>query len=604
MNSHKLFTIVILVITSFLFSTNTFAFNVSDYGLLPNVRSVSISPDGKHYALIKSNAAGTGDDFLIIDIEKKKVIGGADASKVKAKSVYFATNDHVILRTSTTERSRRIRGKWEQRNSIIYNIKTKKMHSLLKNVKDIYIAQGGFGRIVGINKKENVIYVPAYVGEVSPAYSLFKVNLDNGRGIRISRGHNDVIDWFIDNNGNILAREEYNQKSNKHEVKVMIDGKWKPIYTNVAEIREINIVAVSENNDKLIYNGSNGNTDAIFSMSLSDGAIEGPLYEKKGTDIDRVLTKGFKRKFNGILYSGFLPNYEYTNPETQNILAALQNLFPSSAVSLASTNKGNSKVILRVSGNQGTNDYYVFDADKNTLTLISSGYPNVEKEEIAKIKVIKYKARDGLKISAIVTEPVGIIEKKSLPMIVLPHGGPESYDNMAFDWMAQFFARKGYLVLQPNFRGSTGFGYDFRDAGRGKWGKEMQHDISDGVAAMIKAGHADPDRICIIGASYGGYAALAGGAFTPDLYKCVVSIAGVSDLPRMLASEQRDHGRNHWVVSYWNKVIGNSKTERQKLREISPINSAQHFTAPLLMLHGKDDTVVPVDQNESCWKGR
>jgi len=602
MNRQKIFACVIILMANLLLTSNLFALDVTDYGLLPNIRSVTISPDGKHYAMIKRNDAGTGDQFLIVDVDKKEFVGGADASKVKARSVYFATNDHVILRTSKTRSSRYIRGDWEESRAFVYNLKNKKLYPLLRGVEDLYIAQSGLGRIVGINKKDNVVYMPAFAGDSNPQYHLYRVNLDTGRARRHAGGSSHVIDWFVDEQGVILAKEEYNERTNEHRVRSKVSGKWETIYSKNVPIREIGIVAISANKDKLIFNGSNGENDAIFSMSLKDGVIEGPLYEKDETDIDGILTSDLTRKFEGVLYSGFLPNYQYTDNTIQNNLGAMQGMFPTSAINPISFNENLSKTIISVSGNQGARDYYVFDVDKKSLTRLGSSYPNIQKEQIANVKVIKYKARDGLKISAVVTEPVGISEKKSLPMIVLPHGGPESYDNMSFDWLAQYFARKGYLVLQPNFRGSTGFGYEFRDAGRGKWGKEMQHDVSDGVAAMVKAGLADPERVCIIGASYGGYSALAGGAFTPELYKCVVSIAGVSDLPHMLKSERRNFGRNHWVVSYWNKVIGDSKTQQDKLREVSPINSAQSFTAPLLMLHGKDDTVVPVDQSKRMLK--
>ena len=180
---------------------------------------------------------------------------------------------------------------------------------------------------------------------------------------------------------------------------------------------------------------------------------------------------------------------------------------------------------------------------------------------------------------------------------MLPHGGPESYDSIGFDYMAQFFAQKGYLVIQPNFRGSTGFGYHFRDAGRGKWGREMQDDITDSLAHFVEAGVADPERACIVGFSYGGYAALAGGAFTPDLYKCVIAGAPVSDLPMMLNQERRDHGSDHWVVAYWKRVIGDSRKERELLKDVSPANFAESFQAPVLLLHGDDDTVVPIAQS-------
>ena len=125
----------------------------------------------------------------------------------------------------------------------------------------------------------------------------------------------------------------------------------------------------------------------------------------------------------------------------------------------------------------------------------------------------------------------------------------------------------------------------------------MQDDITDGVRALINTGRADPNRVCIVGGSYGGYAALAGGAFTPDLYQCVAAIAPVSDLPMMLAHERRDHGSNHWVYDYWKELIGDPRSEKEHLRAISPAYAADAFQAPVLLIHGRDDLVVPIGQS-------
>ena len=152
---------------------------------------------------------------------------------------------------------------------------------------------------------------------------------------------------------------------------------------------------------------------------------------------------------------------------------------------------------------------------------------------LGSIRITSFKARDGTQIPAYLTLPPGS-EGKKLPLVVLPHGGPESRDWPQFDWWSQFLATRGYAVLQPQFRGSTGFGEAFRLAGRRQWGGLMQDDVTDGVQALISDGTADPGRVCIVGASYGGYAALAGATFTPQLYHCAASINGVSDLADML----------------------------------------------------------------------
>lgn len=191
---------------------------------------------------------------------------------------------------------------------------------------------------------------------------------------------------------------------------------------------------------------------------------------------------------------------------------------------------------------------------------------------------------------------------KNLPTIVMPHGGPASYDNVGFDFMAQAFASRGYLVIQPQFRGSTGFGKKHYEAGWGQWGKGMQDDLTDAVAAYAKAGYVDTERVCIVGASYGGYAALAGAAFTPDLYQCAVSIAGVSHLPKMLAADRSRYGKKSWVLNYWNRSILDGDYDKPLLKTLSPYYAADKVKIPVLLLHGEDDTVVEYEQSKLMYK--
>jgi dipeptidyl aminopeptidase/acylaminoacyl peptidase len=180
--------------------------------------------------------------------------------------------------------------------------------------------------------------------------------------------------------------------------------------------------------------------------------------------------------------------------------------------------------------------------------------------------------------------------------VILPHGGPEAHDDSGFDWLAQFLASRGYAVLQPQFRGSDGFGSAHADAGRHQWGLRMQDDVTDGVRALTEKGIADPKRICIVGGSYGGYVALAGAAFTPELYACAASIAGVSDLPAMIGYTVKMEGEESNLLAYWRDHIG-SPLDPQVIAK-SPARSAATIRAPILLLHGTEDTVVPLAQSK------
>ncbi|MFO1468416.1 MAG: alpha/beta fold hydrolase [Steroidobacteraceae bacterium] len=185
---------------------------------------------------------------------------------------------------------------------------------------------------------------------------------------------------------------------------------------------------------------------------------------------------------------------------------------------------------------------------------------------------------------------------RKLPLVVLPHGGPASRDTEGFDWWAQALADQGYAVLQPNFRGSN-VSRSLLEAGYGEWGRKMQTDLSDGVNYLATQGIIDPTRVCIVGASYGGYAALAGVTLQSGIYRCAVSVAGPSDLPRM----RRWTWSNQLGITtrYWNRFWGVAEHDDVALKAISPSFHPDGVTAPILLIHGRDDTVVPFEQSEA-----
>ena len=568
--------------------------NIEHYGLLPQYREVTLSPDGKHLALIQRQ--GTQDFFVVKNAASLEIVGGFNAAKYNARSIYFLSNRHIIILTSKHTRMMRVRGSFEKSSAFVYDLESKKIKVLLAKTKGLYPAQG-YGNIVGFNADTQELYMPAYSGGLggTPRLDLYKVKLKNGKGKIHAKGNRSTIDWFVDKDGKILAREDFDNKTNKHKVFSKISGKWNLIYSHETNIPDINIQAVSSDGTNLLFISGT----AIFSMSLSDGTIQGPVYHREDTDVGYVMTD-INQKLILVKYSGFTPSYDFSNVADNDSIAMLSSYFPSSSVHYIDSTSDENKWLIQVSGNDGAGAYKIYNRGKNQLQNLVSQYPEIQ--SIGELKAVKFKARDGMKIPSIITLPADPKKRRNLPLIALPHGGPEAHDSIGFDWLAQYLSAKGYAVLQPNFRGSNGFGNALRDSGHGEWGQKMQDDVSDGVAALVKAGYVDPKRVCIMGASYGGYSALAGGAFSPELYRCVISIAGVSDLPRMLKSAKFKFGSSHWVVGYWKKIIGDSDKEREKLKSISPINSVDKFKAPVLLVHGKDDTVVPIRQSSLMHK--
>lgn len=569
---------------------------IEHYGLLPKYRAVSISPDGKHIALIERE--GTQDFFVLRNAKTLEMVGGFNADKYNARDIFFASKNHVVILNSKHKRMAHLRGSFEQGYAFVYDLSSQKIKVLLARSKGLYPAQS-FTNIVGLNPATNELYMPAYTGNAynPPRLDLYRVSLKTGKGRIYARGNQDTIAWFVDHQGKVVAREDFDNGKNKHQVFSKVSGQWQSIYENDTNIPDIYFPAVSHDGARLLFTDGLDNNTAIFSIDLSDGDIQGPHYRRDESDVDYVITD-INRQLIAVKYSGFVPDYDFVEAEDNEIFQLLTSSFSGSSVHYAGHTSDKAQWLIDISGNDGAGAYKIYDHNQRALENLMTQYPEIE--SIGEIKAVNIKARDGIKIPSIITMPTNSSETKNLPLIALPHGGPESHDSLQFYWLSQYLAAKGYMVLQPNFRGSNGFGLALRDSGYGEWGGKMQDDVSDGVTALIKAGYVDPDRVCIMGASYGGYSALAGGAFSPELYRCVIAIAGVSDLPLMLKREQFLNGGDHWVISYWQNNMGAS--DKNKLKSISPVNAAEKFQAPVLLIHGKHDTVVPIKQSSTMHK--
>lgn len=573
---------------------------IEAYGALPRIRSMAISPSGRFVVYLQHD--GNREALVVAELGKG-VIGGFFTDKLKARSATFADDDHVILRASETTNLNGLTNKFEFTGAFSYSISRKKVVQLLRGEESVYFAQSGIGRIIGYdrtNSGQKRALMPAYADAETddPPYALFRVDLDTGKGAITYKGQPETTDFLVDRGGLVIAREDFDDKANKYRLRVKDGDGWRVALEGAGEIAPFSVVGTTVDGSGIVYFGARNllGHDSLSVLDIATGAIDHGFLARADRSIEDIVETQNRSVF-GARYSGLYPEYAFAETAMAASVRAAQAALPSVSVDLISWTEDFSKIIVYAHGTGLAGRYFLFDRTKNTLAQLADDRPEVKPEHIGIVLSIEYKARDGLKIPGVLTLPPGG-RTQNLPLIVMPHGGPESYDSVGFHWMAQYFASRGYMVLQPNFRGSDGFGVSFRNAGRGEWGAKMQDDVTDGVNALVRSGRADPKRVCIMGASYGGYSALAGGAFTPDLYKCVVAIAGVSDIPAMLRAEIADSGKDSWVVSYWKRVIGDPATQKAKLEKISPANSAAAFKAPVLLIHGKDDTVVPIDQSE------
>jgi dipeptidyl aminopeptidase/acylaminoacyl peptidase len=331
-------------------------------------------------------------------------------------------------------------------------------------------------------------------------------------------------------------------------------------------------------------------------MDLKTGA-ESTLYANPKYDAGEPIYDPWTDRIIGTTYMDDKTEFQYFDPNLQALQKGLEAAFPDVAVRAVSWTTKLDKVIVEVDGPRRPFDYYYLDRATHAATKIGSAYPGLHAPDLGSVQFYPYKARDGLDIPAYLTLPPGK-PLSGLPLIVLPHGGPDARDSIGFDWMAQFFANRGYAVLQPNYRGSWGYGRKFTQAGLHQWGLKMEDDLTDGVTKLVSDGFVDPKRVCIVGASYGGYAALAGAALTPNVYACAVSFAGVSDLPKMISEERVRYGKDSARVSFWISRIGSTYDDSEQLAATSPARQADRIKCPVLLMHGEGDTTVQIEQSE------
>ena len=588
--------------------------SLKDYGSLPEVEHVAMSPSGTLVALHKVTAEY--NRIVIISLATNKQVRVIDISKTSPDSIRFLSEDKLALVMSKMTFNPNFKDPFELSTAFLLDITAGTVRQLLiPGQTPIYAGQTGLGHILGVSPDGNYAYMKAFTfkeksgtttddGNNVVYHSLLKVNLQEKKSPTVvSLGTRETNDYFIDDKGNVLAQESYQDHSNVHKIRAYIDDAWVDIFKEKTEIQTKSFVGVTPDYKSLVMieTDTAKGRKAYYTMRLTDGTITGPLFGRDDADIDAVIRTP-QGVVIGVSYSGLIPSYQFFDPAVNQKVKDILAVFPDHTVYLNDWSPDWKNILVNVQGATAPSDYYLF-SDGKSAQFLTSAYPKVKPADLNPIGKITITARDGLKIPTLLTIPkksLGAI--KNLPAIIMPHGGPASHDTIGFNWKAQALANEGYLVIQPQFRGSDGFGLAHEKAGHGEWGKKMQDDLTDTLAYAVKKGFIDSKRVCIVGASYGGYAALAGGAFTPDLYQCVVSIAGISDLKSMLAWGKSEQGKYSWIVTYMEQQFSNGEADTQAMAAVSPESFAENFIAPVLLIHGLDDKRVPFKQSEQMNK--
>jgi dipeptidyl aminopeptidase/acylaminoacyl peptidase len=585
---------VALAFSSPVISSPARAASLSAYGKLPAIEDVDISPNGKLLAMIRTD--GEKRRVEILDLDARKFIGGIDAGNTKVRSVQWADDTHVLITISQTSLIPDViasRNDWSM--AIIYDINARTQRPLLGKREteslNIILDQP----VVRIVDGRPVVYVMGVTFvEGYGTNAIFRTDLATARTTVDVVGSPDTEDFLVGDDGKVAAELQYNPKRGITVLRLR-DGKALRNAPLPADASRMSLAGFSaDGKSVLVYYWPKGKGKERV---LAEASLEtGDWRPVAGSDNQAAMFDPRTSRIIGLhSLKDDVSTYTYYDPRNQQVWNAIVKAYSGDRVSPAGASADRKRIVAFVDSPTEGETYSLVDLATGDASIVGVLYPEIKPADISLVKPISYKAADGKVITGYLTLPRGKGDK-NLPLIVLPHGGPASRDTLGFDWWAQALANRGYAVLQPNFRGSTGFGREFLESGYGEFGRKMQTDLSDGVRYFAAEGTIDPKRVCIVGGSYGGYAALAGAAIDTGVYRCAASIAGPADLRRMLADERNDSGLE--AFQYWTEFMGVEGTRDPDLAAISPASHADAVKIPLLLVHGKDDTVVLYEQSK------
>ena len=558
------------------------------YGDLPGVEDAAISPDGRSLALA---GAFDGRRRVVVTAADSSVRAVADLGAAKLYSLGFAGNDDVTFVTSATKPigERHSANKAEWFGALLLPLTAgRKVEAVFERSSTVVDAIFGTYGTRRIGDRWYAFY-GGYDMTRTDGVGLYKVDVATNKAELVASGHiGRARDWLIDAAGGVVAVLEMNE-AGKWEVQ---DGDGKTLARGVDALGAVSLLAVGASGTSVVYSMTDRTDPEAprtrwMEVALTPGTA--PVERFADVDIERFFIDRATGRLMGYLTAGRGRSPVLFDPRQQGIFRSVYKAFGQQHVSILDWTTGLSHFVVSTSGNGNSGTVYLVDVAAKKADPVGFERPAIPAALVGPISTFTYKAQDGLDLDGILTLPPGR-EAKNLPVVILPHGGPHSHDTAQFDWWAQAFASRGYAVFQPNFRGSTNRDDAFMSAGYGQWGRKMQTDLSDGLAALAAAGIADLARACIVGASYGGYAALAGVTLQQGIYRCAVSVGGVSDLRYLDRTKFARSGGSRMTRANWRETLGPASG----FDAVSPRRHAAKASAPILLIHGKNDTVVDI----------
>jgi dipeptidyl aminopeptidase/acylaminoacyl peptidase len=587
------------------------------FGAMPAIQVADISPDGKSVAILGVDG---GQGYVAIDgLDDGKAVT-LPLGTVDAFALHWAGNTQVIMKAQVVIHPPGADPavKYEWTRDIIIGRDGKVIGQVLGN--NPVSALTTVLPIISYGNPTNPQLIVRAIEETSDAgaenasggsrlqskrgdfvAALYRVDPATGKGILFERGDGSVENWDVDLQGQPRVRWGRDPVTHVFTVEAHGKGKtgWSQVYKAERYGDEMQYLGYSDPEDAIYYLPASSH--GVVKMTLADGKESVVTDKLTGASVGMIWDP-WRESAVAAFTTDDVTHYEWVDPEIGGVYASMTKAFKDRVVSIENWSSDRTRYIVKVDGGAAPPVWYLFDKAQHSVSPLGEEYPALKDVPLGQREWITYKARDGLEIPAYVTYPPGVTPETAskLPLIVMPHGGPAARDEPGFDYWSQFVASRGYVVIQPQFRGSDGFGLAFLHAGYREWGGKMQTDLLDGVSTLAAKGRIDPSRVCIVGWSYGGYAALEGITSHPEAYKCAVSVNGISDLPLLFKEEIQRGGRG--VVEDEHNQLGDPADNREQLSNYSPVQHVGAVNGPVLLIAGQDDQTVIYEQSTHMQK--
>lgn len=545
----------------------------------PDKVGVQLSPDGTKLSWIAPNEKNVLN-IWVQNIGEKKAVMITDDQKRGIRAYGWAWNGEQLFYIQD-------KGGDENWHLYVTNINTKETKDLTPfdgvRAQNFITDRNHPDEIyIGLNKRNKSLF------------DMYLLNLKTGELKLDTENPGDVGGWMTDHNFIIRGAIAMNQQTADTIIRIR-DSKedsWKDLTTFPFGENGSPVAFTPDNKNLYIKTSIGSDTVKLVEIDGSTGEEVKNIYQNEKVDLGRVFIDPVKHNILGV-------SIDYTKMEVVILDDSIKSDYEylktvaEGQFYVVSADKAKTKWIVAYMLDTKPLSYYTYDREAKKADFLFTHQPEMEKYKLAQMKPVVIKSRDGLEMVCYLTLPVGV-EAKNLPMILYPHGGPWHRDRWGLNGVAQWLANRGYAVLQVNFRGSTGYGKKFLNAGNGEWGGKMQDDLTDAVKWSIKEGVADPKKVGIMGGSYGGYATLAGLTFTPDLYAAGVDIVGVAHMKTFFKT----------IPAYWATFkkelilrVGDVENDEELNKKMSPYHHADKIKVPLLIAQGKNDPRVNIEES-------